>query len=254
VAIYASAGSLDLAVPAALDDLAAYRDAGFGVSKVRVGCGRQDVGASLERATAIIAGCPHGLLPGVDAGQQTFHDQALWSRMDAQTLVEGLRGTGIRFLEDPLLISDLDGYRVLREMEAVPIAGGEMFHRVEPFRRYLAAGALDVAQPDACVVAGPGRMLAIDRLAQANQVEVILHSWAGPAATLQNLHSALAMEACDLMEYATRGRPLVEETIGALMQPANGRIPAPTVPGLGLSLGDTTRKVHAFRVVSTIIS
>ena len=40
-------------------------------------------------------------------------------------------------------------------------------------------------------------------------MQVVLHSWAGPAATLQNLHSGLAMATCDPVEFATLGRPLV---------------------------------------------
>jgi len=142
----------------------------------------------------------------------------------------------------------------LRKMGKIPIAGGEMFHDVESFRRYFEAGAFDVAQPDACVIPGPKRCLEVGALAVEHGVELIMHGWAGPVAQMQNIHIGLACEASDTVENAIHMRPLSEELIPDFMAPTEGRIQAPTEPGMGVQLTDEVIKKYPFQGVSTIIS
>src|SRR5207302_1261319 len=144
--------------------------------------------------------------------------------------------------------------QALREMGKVPIAGGEMFNDVEPFRRYFEAGALDVGQPDACVVAGPQRCLQIGELAAKHGIPLIMHGWAGPVAQMQNIQAALAIEACDLVERTTYYHPLLEETIGDLLKLENGRMQAPSQPGMGVSLSPEILERYRFEGLSCIIA
>ena len=66
----------------------------------------------------------------------------------------------------------------------------------------MQARALDVAQPDASVLSGPQSCLRVGQHAAQQKVRVVMHSFAGPVAQLQNIHAALAIPACDLVEFA----------------------------------------------------
>ena len=169
-------------------------------------------------------------------------------------MVEEASEYPIRFLEDTLQIQDLEGYVELRKMGKIPIAGGEMFHDVDSFRRYFEAGAFDVAQPDACVIPGPRRCLEVGRLAERHGVEIIMHGWAGPVAQMQNIHIGLACKTCDTVENAIHMRPLNEELIPGFIRPVEGRISAPTDPGMGVTFTDEVLEKYPFQNVSTIIA
>jgi L-alanine-DL-glutamate epimerase-like enolase superfamily enzyme len=251
---YASTGPGDMNVDQVAGELALRFDQGFRAAKIRVGCGQFTVEESIERALGILERGPPGMRVGVDAGQQIFHTSGLWDLATATRLVDALEGTGCMFLEDPLLIHDLEGYRALRDLNKVPIAGGEMFSEVEPFAQYFAAGAVQVGQPDACVVAGPRRMLEIGVLAKEYGVPLVTHGWAGPAAQMQNMHAALAMENCEMMERPVLNHPLLEETIGDHLILDDGWAIAPEKPGMGLELTQGTIDKYPFAGVQMMIS
>ncbi len=254
VELYASTCSTFMTVPEAIEEFYRCQSLGFRTGKIRVGCAQQTVEEAIDRACAILREAPAGMRFGVDAGQQIFHEPRCWPLEHAQRLVAALAPFDIRFLEDPLVINDLEGYQALCRMEQVPIAGGEMFHDVETFQRYFEAGALHVGQPDACVVAGPQRCLQIGEIAARHDIPLVMHGWAGPVAQMQNIHAALAIENCDLVERTTYHHPLLEETIGALLKLDNGRMQAPSQPGMGVSLSDDILCKYAFEGLSAIIA
>lgn len=251
---YASTCSPIMPCDEAIEELHLRHAQGFRAAKIRIGCGRLTIDESIKRALTLLDRAPPGMRIGIDAGQQIFHTHGLWGLPQATALVNALEGSPCMFLEDPLLIHDMEGYQALREMEKVPIAGGEMFCEVEPFDRYFTAGAVHVGQPDACVVAGPRRMIEIGVLAKEHGIQLVTHGWAGPVAQMQNFHAALAMEACDMMERPVLNHPLLEDTIGELTTPQAGRVPAPETPGMGFTLTQEIIEKYPFSGVQMIIS
>ena len=253
--IYASTGAATWPVDQVIDDLETCMGRGFRTAKIRVTTDANDVASAIQRIHDVFARLPDGLRLGVDPAQQIFRLPARWPLSDSKRLVNAAADYDLRFLEDVHYIADMDGYVALCKMNKAPIAGGEQFHEVELFQRYFEAGAFHVAQPDASVVAGPKQCMRIGELAEKHGVEIIMHGWAGPVAQMQNLHVALALPECDLLETATNNRPLNEETIGLYINPGpDGRVPAPTEPGMGLQLGEDFYQRHKFQNVSTIIA
>jgi D-arabinonate dehydratase/D-galactarolactone cycloisomerase len=192
---------------------------------------------------------------GVDAGQQVFHGAKVWNLAAATRLARALAEHDIAFLEDPLLIHDMEGWSALKKERLVPIAGGEMFADPRQFERYIEAGAFDIAQPDAAVVSGPEACLRVAECARHRGVRVAMHGWAGPVAQMQNIHIALASPACDLVEFAPFHHPLMEELLAPLWKWKNGRLSAPTVPGLGVALPDDLPRRYPYQdSVSSLIA
>jgi len=254
IEIYASTGFATWPLDVMISDLEQCRDRGFRSAKMRSTTDFADVDGSIQRIRDVFELLPDGIRLGVDPAQQIFHLPVRWSLEDAKRLVEEASEYPIRFLEDTLQIQDLEGYVELRKMGKIPIAGGEMFHDVDSFRRYFEAGAFDVAQPDACVIPGPRRCLEVGRLAERHGVEIIMHGWAGPVAQMQNIHIGLACKTCDTVENAIHMRPLNEELIPGFIRPVEGRISAPTDPGMGVTFTDEVLEKYPFQNVSTIIA
>jgi L-alanine-DL-glutamate epimerase-like enolase superfamily enzyme len=145
------------------------------------------------------------------------------------------------------LISDLEGWVALKKLDQIPIAGGEMFAEAGQFRHYIDAGAFDVVQPDAAVLSGPNALLQVGEYAEHSHTPMIMHGWAGPVAQMQNIHGALASPSCDMVEYCTLFNPLLEETLAPLWKFENGRLQAPTLPGMGVKITTETEKQYPFQ-------
>ena len=64
-------------------------------------------------------------------------------------LAERLRPYGLRWLEEPLIPSDLEGHIELkRAITWIPLATGEHHHRRQAFRQLVENRAVDIVQPD----------------------------------------------------------------------------------------------------------
>ena len=129
-----------------------------------------------------------------------------------------------------------------------------MFSQTASFTRYLQAHAVDIAQPDAAVLSGPEACLHVDQIAMACKKTTVMHGWAGPVAQMQNIHAALAMGSCDLVEYCTLRHPLLTEAMTPLWRFKNGRLDAPQTPGMGLTLDEAFLQRHPFRDTSCLIA
>lgn len=253
VEIYASTGIVALSHAELADEMQLRIDEGYRTIKIRVGCGREDVRAAIARAQVAARAVEGKARLGVDAGQQIFlHNR--WSRDDAKLINRELGRLGVCFFEDPLLIWDFDGYRELCDMDGAPIAGGEMFNRVGDFQNLFNAGAVKVAQPDACVLPGPGKALEVVRDAHRRGLRVALHGWAGPVAQMQNVHVALAAGACEMVEYCPLLHPLLVDGVAPSWKFENGRLAASTQPGMGTAPIDDLARKYPFANVSSMIA
>jgi len=253
VELYASTGLITWTIPELMDELTRRISEGYQTIKIRVGCGREDVEHAISRSLAAAKAIDGRARLGVDAGQQIFVENR-WPIEDSMRLAEVLGDLGVNFFEDPLLISDIEGYRALRHLKKAPIAGGEMLNDPEDFDRYFDAGALDVAQPDACVLPGPAAAMAVAESAHQRGIRVILHGWAGPVAQMQNIHIALASPACEMVEFCPLLHPLLADGLSPIWRFRNGMFTAPAVPGMGVVPIDELAKRFPFQGVSSLIA
>ncbi len=170
----------------------------------------------------------------VDAGgSDAFWQQGYkWALRTAQMLAD----YDVAWFEEPLKPDALDDYARLRQMTSVPIAGGEVLTRRQSFQPWLQAGALDIVQPDVTKVGGISESRRIAWMAQDNGVRFIPHGWNTAVGLAADLQLASAFPDTDLVEYIT-GSPYVDEIVaGGWTLDADGMLPIPNSPGLGLTL------------------
>jgi len=170
----------------------------------------------------------------VDAGgSDAFWGQGYkWALQTSQMLAE----YDIRWFEEPLVPDNLVDFALLRRAADVPIAGGEVLTRRQSFRSWLQAGAFDVVQPDVTKVGGISESRRIGWMAEENGVQYIPHGWNTAVGLAADLQLASAMPNTDLVEYID-GSPYVDEIAArGWSLDAEGMLPIPTTPGLGLEL------------------
>jgi D-galactarolactone cycloisomerase len=170
----------------------------------------------------------------VDAGAS----DAFWPRNYKWALRTGemLAGFDVAWFEEPLSPDALGDYVALRRAARVPIAGGEVLTRRQSFQPWLEAGAFDIVQPDVTKCGGLSEQRRIAWMAQDHGVRFIPHGWNTAVGLASDLQIASAFPDTDLVEYLT-GSPFVDELVaGGWRLDAEGMLPIPEKPGLGIEI------------------
>lgn len=137
--------------------------AGFHGAKILVGAGR----GITEDATRIRA-----VRDAVGHAPLMLDANCAYSVAEAKRLATLVADCDIAFFEEPLRGNDITALAELRRAVSIPLASGQMIQSATWFRDVLAAGALDILQPNAAFCGGLTAMLRILALAEAHGVPV----------------------------------------------------------------------------------
>jgi L-alanine-DL-glutamate epimerase-like enolase superfamily enzyme len=228
--------SLLMQEPAALAcRLAGLKAAGFRAFKIGWGpfgrAGRAMDEAMVRAAREAVG--PDALLMVDAGGSDAFWKQGYkWALETARMLA----AFDVAWFEEPLPPDAMQDYVLLRRRSPVPIAGGEVLTRRQSFQPWLEAGALDVVQADVTKVGGISEERRIAWMAQDHGVRFVPHGWNTAVGLAADLQLASALAGTDLVEYLT-GSPYVDQiAAGGWQLDADGMLPIPDNPGLGLEL------------------
>lgn len=183
----------------------------------------------------------------VDAGGsgQFWPNDLKWATQMAGVLAD----IGVRWFEEPLRPDDIEGYIALRAQSPVPISSCEVLTRRQSFIPWIERHAVDIVQPDATKVGGLSEARRIAWLAYDHNVTMVSHGWN----TVVGLHADLALAAAlpdaKYVEFITPSPYLDDLSTEPLRLDADGCLPIPTAPGLGVTLDpDKVRRYSAGRV------
>ncbi len=196
--------------------------AGFRGAKILVGAGRS-ISEDVQRIRAVRR--------AIDSAPLMLDANCAYTVAEAKRLATLVADCDIAFFEEPLRGNDIVALRELRRAISIPLASGQMIQSVTWFRDVLAAGALDVVQPNAAFCGGITAMLRILALAEAHGVPV---SGAGgfEAANLPVMagHAHGGMLEVHGAHAALRARFATHPEFDA------GQLHVPSAPGLGFTL------------------
>jgi L-rhamnonate dehydratase len=162
-----------------------------------------------------------------------------WTFEYAKRMLPKLEAYDIRWLEEPVIADDIEGYTELRKLGRVPISGGEHEFTLAGFQQLLDRRALDVIQYDTNRVGGISAARKVNALAEAYQIPVIPH-----AGQMHNYHLTMASTASPMAEFfpvhdVEVGNELFYYLFKGEPQPDNGFLQLDdNKPGLGLELSD----------------
>ena len=215
--------------------LSAWRAQGFRAFKIGWGpFGRESyqVDEVIVRAAREAIGDDSLLM--VDAGaSDAFWPQSYpWAVRTARMLSE----YNVAWFEEPLPPDNLHDFVLLRNASLLPIAGGEVLTRRQSFTPWLQQRAFDIVQPDVTKVGGISEERRIAWMAEECGVTFIPHGWNTALGLAADLHLAAANARTDLVEYLT-GSPFIDDLVATPWKlDADGMLPIPTGPGLGVQL------------------
>ena len=101
-----------------------------------------------------------------------------------------------RWLEEPVIADDVEGYRELNAMNIIPISGGEHEFSIIGCKDLIEKKAVSVLQYDTNRVGGITAAQKINAIAEAFQLPVIPH-----AGQMHNYHLTMANTNCMIAEY-----------------------------------------------------
>jgi D-galactarolactone cycloisomerase len=170
----------------------------------------------------------------VDAGgsEQYWPHGYKWAVETARML----KDYDITWFEEALPPDDIEGFIKLREHAPLPISTGEVLTRRQSFKPWIERGAVDIIQPDTTKCGGLSEARRIAWAAYDHNVLMVSHGWNTAIGLAADLHLAAAMPVARYVEYITPS-PYIEEIITQPFQlDADGMLPIPTTPGLGLEI------------------
>lgn len=233
-----------------LESLAAetkmYHDAGFRAMKLRFGWGPADGAAGMQhnvnlvRTVREVAGDDTDIMADAYMG---------WNLDYAKRMIPLLEPYNLRWLEEPVIPDDIQGYRELNRLGRIPIAGGEHEHTVHGFRELLSQGAISYVQFDTNRVGGITQARKIAALAEAFQVPVVPH-----AGQMHNFHIVMSSFNAPMAEFFPRvqvevGNELFWYIFEGEPEPVDGTVNlSDETPGLGLRIREEA--LNAFSVIA----
>jgi len=240
---YASFGEARDAAQRA-DAVLAAREAGFRAVKIRIPRHDPAEGLAAVRAARDAAGDELAIMADLNQWWRMPGDISTALDLAAvRKIADELHELGVVWLEEPLPAADLPGMRTLREQCGIRIAGGEMARTPGELLDALAAGALDVVQPDAVLAGGMSRARTVAEATLLANRWFTPHTWTNGLGLLANLHVVAGVGGGPYLEFPydppgwTVGRRdfLLAEP---LMIDNDGCLRVPPTAGLGAEIDE----------------
>jgi len=213
-----------------------YLDQGFQAMKMRFGYGPKDGPEGVRKNLDAVAALREVIGYDRDLMLECYMG---WNLDYAKRILPKLEKFEPRWLEEPVIADDIDGYAELNRLTSVPISGGE--HEFTPygFRQLLERKAVSVIQYDTNRVGGITAAHKVNALAEAFSVPVIPH-----AGQMHNYHLTMSTLASPMSEFfpvhdVEIGNELFYYIFKGDPVPVNGFLDLDDdLPGLGLTLND----------------
>ena len=156
---------------------------------------------------------------------------------EAVATAEALAPFRLRFYEEPLSYTNIDGYCELRARSQIPIAGGESLCGLDQFHALIARGGVHMIQPDIGFVGGLQETIRIMHHAEASNLSTAIHTGASMGPSLSaSWHLAAASYSVDWLEHVQAASTIQRDMMLDEFKVTDGEVGLPSSPGLGVQL------------------
>ncbi len=156
---------------------------------------------------------------------------------EAVAIAETLAPHRLRFYEEPLAYTNIDGYCELRARSRIPIAGGESLCGLDQFHPLITRQAVHVIQPDLGFVGGLQETVRVIHHAEAFNLSTAIHTGASMGPSLAaSWHLAAATHSVDWLEHVLAAKSMQDAILLDPFLVSEGTVGLPSAPGLGVKL------------------
>ncbi|WP_271272673.1 L-rhamnonate dehydratase [Aliamphritea hakodatensis] len=222
-----------------------YMDQGFSAVKMRFGYGPKHGPQGIRENIRSVEAVREVIGDDTDLMLECYMG---WSLEYARRILPKLERFEPRWLEEPVIADDVDGYAALNKLTDIPISGGEHEFTSYGFKQLLDRDAVSVIQYDTNRVGGITAAHKINALAEVYGVPVIPH-----AGQMHNYHLTMSTLASPMSEYF----PVYDVEVGNELfyyifegdpEPVRGFIHLDeSLPGLGLTISD--KYIDQFNII-----
>jgi L-alanine-DL-glutamate epimerase-like enolase superfamily enzyme len=161
-----------------------------------------------------------------------------YSPAAALRLAHELEAIGAFWFEEPFPPEEIGSFAVLRPRVDVPLAAGENEFGLQGFGELIAAGAVDIVQPDCGRSGGITECRRIGLAAEERGLRVATHTWSDAVTLVANMHLIASLPNGITVEVDRTGNPFIDELLVEPLVVREGEIALPTGPGLGIELNE----------------
>jgi L-alanine-DL-glutamate epimerase-like enolase superfamily enzyme len=170
----------------------------------------------------------------IDRGQSL-----VWDLGYAIKLTNALEEYGLRWIEEPLEPSDIEGFRKLRPHVKTLIATGEREWTADAFERLIDTGVVDVVGCDPGRAEGiTGTRKMIEHV-EAADVWFNAHAWSSAIITAASIALSASSPRCLVFELKPIRNPMQHELVTTPFEQHDGWIDVPMKPGLGVDVQES---------------
>lgn len=202
-----------------LSKQAVTRD-GFRALKLKVG--KPDPQEDVERVSKVRVAVGDSVSLMIDANQS-------WTRDEAVRRLKALEKFNLVWIEEPMLATDIEGFRHLGLHTSIPRAGGESLYDPACFYENIRQGALDILQPDVARVGGITPAMKVCAMAEAANLKVAPH-----VSPELSLTVAASVNNSMFIEFIPQMEPVLKHRIKIV----DGNAIPPDVPGHGIEFDE----------------
>jgi L-alanine-DL-glutamate epimerase-like enolase superfamily enzyme len=155
---------------------------------------------------------------------------------EAKRFCRAVEESNLYWMEEPISPDNKNGTAEVRASTVTPIAAGESEFTRFDMRDLAVLKAVDVLQPDAAIIGGITESWRVAALATAHQLELAPHCWGSALSFMAGVNIAFASPSAVIIEFSSGGNPMMYDLVKEKIEAVDGFIPAPTAPGLGMSI------------------
>jgi len=217
-----------------LQEVQGFLDAGFRAVKIKIGFG---IALDIESIAAVRDLIGPDIRLMIDANHG-------YDAVAAARIIRLAAPFDIDWFEEPVVPEALGSYRRLRDLNSIPIAGGETWHTRWGIAEALHQGAVDILQPDVGGVGGLSEARKLLTLCDIHGVRCVPHIWGTDIALAAGLHfhaiippSPPAFEAESAwLEFDQSDNPMRATLLKHPIEMVDGMVRIPSGPGLGIEV------------------
>jgi L-rhamnonate dehydratase len=199
------------------------------------------LGFDARRDVALVAAAREAAGPDVDV---MIDIGRRWQFKHALEMSRRFADYDLYWLEEPLAVEDIDGYRRLCEASPLKIAAAEHEATIWSFRDWLVRGGLDIVQPDLARCGGFSQGRRIAQAAFELGRECVPHAFSTGILIAASLQLVAAMPGGTYCEYTVAESHDALDVLASGFEFADGLVRVPSGPGLGIEIDEQKLARH----------
>lgn len=179
-----------------------------------------------------------------DRADLLFGTHGQFTTAGAIRLGQALEPYSPLWYEEPIPPDNLLEFAKVAQAVRIPLATGERMTTKAEFATLLRTGGAEILQPALGRAGGIWEMKKVAAMAEAFNVQIAPHLYAGPVEWAANVHLAASIP--NLLMIETIETPFHDGLIKGAIRVENGYVIPPETPGLGIEVDEELARAHAF--------